>query len=88
MSDEYDGWRKSSRSNSGACVEAGLQGARWRTSSRCDAGACVEAGQGQGTVAVRDTLDRSGPVLTFGIRAWTAFTGRVKREEAAMGGDD
>jgi len=80
VTDDYDHWRKSSHSGGdGECVEAGLQGARWRTSSRCDAGACVEAGQGQGTVAVRDTLDRSGPVLTFTARAWAAFTEQVKR---------
>ena len=53
--------------------------AGWRTSSTCDGGACAEVGQGPGTVAVRDTQDRSGPVLWFGTGAWEAFTGRMKR---------
>ncbi len=30
---------------------------------------------------VRDTKDRSGPVLTFGITTWAAFTSAVKAGE-------
>jgi hypothetical protein len=33
-------------------------------------------------VLVRDTQDRSGPVLQFGPGAWRRFTGRVKAREA------
>ena len=76
------GWRKSSRSNSGACVEAGLQGARWRTSRRSAGnGACVEASDGPGIVAVRDTKLAESPVLTFGSDEWARFTSAVKAGE-------
>jgi len=53
--------------------------AGWRTSSRSMGnGECAEVGQGPGVVAVRDTRDRSGPVLTFGSVAWRAFTAALK----------
>ena len=77
-------WRKSSHCSSGACVEAGLQGARWRKSRRSESGACVEAGQGQGTVAVRDTKLAESPVLTFGSDEWARFTSAVKANPSAV----
>jgi Domain of unknown function (DUF397) len=53
----------------------------WRTASRtCDGGACVEAGNGTAVVVVRDTEDRSGPVLAFGTAAWAAFTANLKEQ--------
>ena len=55
--------------------------AGWRTSSTCDGGACAEVGQGPGTVAVRDTEDRSGPVLRFRTADWAGFTSAVKAGE-------
>jgi hypothetical protein len=70
------GWRTSSRSGgNGACVEA----ASWRTSSRSAAnGNCLEAGSCCCGVAVRDSKDRGGPVLTFGTDAWRDFGARLK----------
>jgi hypothetical protein len=68
---EAGDWRKASQSNSGACVEA----ADWRTAGLCQNGECVEVASG---VAVRDTKDREGPVLTFSGAAWQAFTGTLK----------
>lgn len=53
-----------------------LNGARWRTSTRSsgNGGACVEVADNlPGVVAVRDSKDRSGPVLLFGRSAWRAF---------------
>ncbi|MET8836916.1 DUF397 domain-containing protein [Micromonospora chaiyaphumensis] len=57
-----------------------LTGARWRKSTRSNGsgGACVEvAGNLPGVVAVRDSKDPAGPVLTFGPDAWRAFVTRV-----------
>ena len=50
----------------------------WRTSNFCNGGECVEAGNGPGAVAVRDSADRDGPVLTFTPDAWRAFVTALK----------
>ena len=68
------GWRKSRACDGGFCVEA----ASWRKASASFSnGACVEAGHGPGVVAVRDSADRGGLVLTFPAAAWSAFTVRL-----------
>lgn len=47
--------------------------ATWRTSSRSgDNGACVEV-RAAGAVEVRDSKDRTGPVLRFDATEWAAF---------------
>jgi hypothetical protein len=53
---------------------------RWRKSSYSgtSGGSCVELGQSQRGVLVRDTTDRSGPVLRFTPDAWREFIDRVK----------
>ena len=59
-----------------------LTGARWRTSSYSGNGGktCVEvAGNLPDVVALRDSKDRSGPVLTFGPAQWAAFTAGVRQ---------
>jgi Domain of unknown function (DUF397) len=47
----------------------------WRKSSYSgdNGGACVEVASAD-SVLVRDTTDRSGPVMTFSADAWRAFT--------------
>ena len=57
-----------------------LTGAVWRTSSRSnDQGLCVEVATNlPGVVAVRDSKDRSGPVLAFTPSEWSAFIAGVK----------
>ena len=47
----------------------------WRTSSYSgpNGGECVEVAVA-GAVLVRDTADRSGPVLAFTADVWRAFT--------------
>ncbi|EEP72052.1 DUF397 domain-containing protein [Micromonospora sp. KC207] len=60
-----------------------LSGAVWRTSSRSnDQGLCVEvAANLAGTanvVAVRDSKDQAGPVLTVSPPGWTAFVGAIR----------
>jgi hypothetical protein len=60
-----------------------LIGAIWRKSSRSDNGgaSCVEVADNlSGVVGVRDSKDRSGPVLTFGPDAWRAFVAKVARQ--------
>jgi hypothetical protein len=53
--------------------------AGWRKASYSIAnGACVETASTPGSVLVRDTTDRSGPVLTFPAGVWAAFTANEK----------
>ncbi|MFI1192502.1 DUF397 domain-containing protein [Micromonospora sp. NPDC020750] len=59
-----------------------LTSAHWRKSTRSgsNGGDCVEVADNlPGIVAVRDSKDPAGPVLSFTPAAWTAFTHRVKR---------
>ncbi|SRR6266498_256391 len=52
---------------------------RWRKSSYSgNGGDCVEVGQAARAMAVRDTKDRTGPVLRFTPAAWRKFAHRVK----------
>lgn len=54
----------------------------WRTSSLSGShGQCVEVMDTGDNVLVRDTKDRTGPVLTFTPAEWRAFTGGVHRHE-------
>ena len=53
-----------------------LSRASWRKASRSNAngGACVEVADNlPGAVAVRDSKDPTGPVLTFDPASWRAF---------------
>lgn len=57
-----------------------LTGARWRKSTKSggNGGDCVEvAGNLPRVVAVRDSKDPTGPVLTFAPAAWRAFVAQV-----------
>ncbi|MCX4386649.1 DUF397 domain-containing protein [Micromonospora peucetia] len=50
--------------------------ARWRKSTRSGNGgaSCVEVADNlPGVVLVRDSKDRSGPLLSFGPAAWSHF---------------
>lgn len=58
----------------------------WRKSSYSGNGGatCVEVGKSRdGMVAIRDTTDRTGPLLAFGPAAWHRFADQVKRSLAA-----
>jgi hypothetical protein len=52
----------------------------WRKSSRSadNGGACVEVASAD-AVLVRDTTDRSGPVIAFSTDAWRSFTSALAR---------
>ena len=56
-------------------------GSRWRMSSYSGAngGECVEVGQDQDLIAVRDTKDRTGPMLRFAPQTWRRFARQVAR---------
>ena len=53
----------------------------WRTSSYTGNGGgnCVEVGGAARMILVRDTKDRTGPVLRFTPAAWRGFAERLKR---------
>lgn len=59
----------------------------WRKSSYSGgANNCVEvAGNLPGIVAVRDSKDPAGPVLSFSRREWAAFTGAIRGGAAGEG---
>ncbi|MET7673109.1 DUF397 domain-containing protein [Micromonospora luteifusca] len=63
-----------------------LTGALWRKSTRSgdNGGDCVEVATNlPGVVAVRDSKDSMGPLLTFTAQAWADFTAATKRESHA-----
>jgi hypothetical protein len=52
---------------------------RWRKSSFSgNGGDCLEVGGAARVVVVRDTKDRSGPVLRFSPAVWRRFADQVK----------
>jgi hypothetical protein len=58
---------------------------KWRTASYSSNGGgnCVEVADGTQRVLVRDTGDRTGPVLWFTPAAWRRFADQVKRSLVA-----
>lgn len=57
-----------------------LTNTEWRKSTRSDAngGACVEVAGLAAMVAVRDSKDRQGPVISFSFGQWTGFIQGIK----------
>jgi hypothetical protein len=53
----------------------------WRKASysASNGGGCVEVADHASRVLVRDTQDRTGPVLRFTPEAWRRFAGLLKR---------
>jgi hypothetical protein len=58
-----------------------LSTANWRKSSRSGSNGCVEVAFVEGKVAVRDSKDRSGPVLLFSSGEWEAFIAAARDGE-------
>jgi hypothetical protein len=54
----------------------------WRKSSHSGngGGECVEVGNHDQRVVVRDTQDRTGPVLKVSAEAWQRFAAEVKAD--------
>jgi hypothetical protein len=52
----------------------------WRKSSYSGSNGsnCVEVGGAGRAVVVRDTTDRAGAALAFGVDAWRRFAARIK----------
>jgi uncharacterized protein DUF397 len=71
-------------------IEAGLRSRSnpvrgGRRSRGSNGGACVEVADNlPGIVAVRDSKDRSGAVLTFTPAQWGAFTAGVRDDELEL----
>lgn len=58
---------------------ADLSRAAWRTSSYSNNGGnCVEVIAAKDVIGVRDTKDRTGTALAFGLGAWQRFSARLK----------
>ncbi|WP_410811821.1 DUF397 domain-containing protein [Micromonospora sp. 067-2] len=59
-----------------------LADAPWRTSTRSQTSNCVEVAPlaaGPSAVALRDSKDRSGPVLQFNRAGWLGFIAGAKK---------
>ena len=58
----------------------------WRKSTYSNAdGNCIEVAAGSSVVAVRDSKDRAGPVLTFGAPEWCEFLENVRNRQFDLG---
>ena len=57
----------------------------WQKSSRSSNGNCVEIKKEEGRVLMRDSKDRSGPVLTFDADTFRAFIADLKDGEFPPG---
>lgn len=63
--------------------QVALEQLNWRKSARSnDQGLCVEFAEvDNGNIALRDSKNPAGPVLTFTLDEWRAFAGGVKDGE-------
>jgi hypothetical protein len=64
-------------------MDRNIDRAAWRKStySGDNGGNCVEVAALADGIAVRDSKDRTGPVLTFSPKQWDAFTAGLKSGE-------
>ncbi|MEU5723924.1 DUF397 domain-containing protein [Micromonospora sp. NPDC047738] len=64
-----------------------LVGAPWRKSTRSQTSNCVEVAPlrtGPAAVALRDSKDRSGPVLLFNRAGWLGFIAGAKNGQFSL----
>jgi Domain of unknown function (DUF397) len=60
---------------------ADIEPAQWRKSTRCDANSCVEVAVLPDAVAIRNSTDPGGPVLSFGRDVWRGFVRSIHAGE-------
>ena len=53
---------------------------KWIKSSYSSTGNCVEVASQADGLVVRDTKDRTGPVLAFSTASWRRFADRLKAD--------
>jgi len=57
----------------------------WRTSSASGgSGECVEVAQWESSVLIRDSHDRSGPVLVVNAAQWLGFLERTRNGDVSL----
>jgi hypothetical protein len=54
----------------------------WRKSTASNSGGCVEVAVLEGSVLVRDSMNRNGPVLRLSSTAWSALLARARTKDA------
>ena len=61
---------------------------QWKKSpkSGTNSGSCVEVRRRDGTIQVRDSKDREGPVLTFDREGWKEFVHAVREGNSTCEG--
>lgn len=56
-----------------------FQGLEWRKSRHSMAnGACVEVASAARNIAIRDSKDPGGPVLSYSATSWRSFVGAIR----------
>lgn len=61
-------------------------GLDWRHGSSCNGGTCVEVARFREKIAVRDSGNPTGPILTFTASNWEDFITNIKAGEFGAGG--
>ncbi|MFE9205702.1 DUF397 domain-containing protein [Micromonospora sp. NPDC006431] len=73
--------------NNSSDLAPNLVGAAWRKSTRSQTSNCVEVAPlrtGPAAVALRDSKDRSGPVLLFNRAGWLGFIAGAKNGQFSL----
>jgi hypothetical protein len=61
------------------------QSSGWTTSSFCDSASCVEVARTADSVLVRNSVDKSGPIVQFTPHEWAVFIEGAKSGEFDLG---
>jgi hypothetical protein len=65
-------------------ADFGEQRIAWRKSTASNSGACVEVAVMGGSVLVRDSMNRNGPVLLMSPTAWSALLAHARTGDATL----